>query len=627
MNFKTKITLVISVFMVASLGVFGIFGYMDTKRNSLLQVEKSVMMASHALTDYIDLWVASKKAVIASGARSLFDLEEISEQELKTRLREITQTIGGIDSFVGTEVEGKMIYGTDTQPRAGFDPRVRPWYTLAKSAMKEVATDAYISASTKSHIVAVAAPIVKDGKFLGAVSTSIDLKMLFKELENIKFEGGYTMIQDTKGLIISHPELELIGKDLAEVAPDLARQIGASNEGVIEYMYKGSEKIYTYKVSNETGWRPAITFDKVTAYVFLNSQVRQLMLVGLGMLIVVVVLVVLIIRALLRPLDELNRVVEDLSSAEGDLRQRLEIKGHDEFGQVSVNINKFIEKLHDIVKNSKAISSENASISEELSRTATEVVRNVEAESKIIAKTKESGSALARVIESSVEKATHSQEVLTKTQLDINTVKTQAQHLEEAMQATATKEQALAERLDTVSHNANEVKDVLNIIRDIADQTNLLALNAAIEAARAGEHGRGFAVVADEVRKLAERTQKSLVEIDATINIVVQSISDANGEIAQNAKEVNGLVDITGQLQHGVTSIDATVEKTIKDTGETVKSFIQTATQIQEMVKEIEKVNEISVSNVSSIDNVSQASEHLHGMTENLNNELGKFKS
>lgn len=435
------------------------------------------------------------------------------------------------------------------------------------------------------------------------------------------------MIQDTKGLIISHPELELIGKDLAEVAPDLARQIGASNEGVIEYMYKGSEKIYTYKVSNETGWRPAITFDKATAYAFLNNQVRQLMLVGFGMLIVVVVLVVLIIRALLRPLDELNRVVEDLSSAEGDLRQRLEIKGHDEFGQVSVNINKFIEKLHDIVKNSKAISSENASISEELSRTATEVVRNVEAESKIIAKTKESGSALARVIESSVEKATHSQEVLTKTQLDINTVKTQAQHLEEAMQATATKEQALAERLDTVSHNANEVKDVLNIIRDIADQTNLLALNAAIEAARAGEHGRGFAVVADEVRKLAERTQKSLVEIDATINIVVQSISDANGEIAQNAKEVNGLVDITGQLQHGVTSIDATVEKTIKDTGETVKSFIQTATQIQEMVKEIEKVNEISVSNVSSIDNVSQASEHLHGMTENLNNELGKFKS
>ncbi|MBE0496752.1 MAG: methyl-accepting chemotaxis protein, partial [Campylobacterales bacterium] len=102
MNFKTKITLVISIFMVASLSVFGVFSYMDTKRNSLLQVEKSVTMASQALTDYIDLWVASKKSMIASGARSLSDLEEISESELKARLREITLTIGGIDSFVGT---------------------------------------------------------------------------------------------------------------------------------------------------------------------------------------------------------------------------------------------------------------------------------------------------------------------------------------------------------------------------------------------------------------------------------------------------------------------------------------------------------------------------------------------
>ncbi|MBE0496456.1 MAG: methyl-accepting chemotaxis protein, partial [Campylobacterales bacterium] len=325
--------------------------------------------------------------------------------------------------------------------------------------------------------------------------------------------------------------------------------------------------------------------------------------------------------------DELNRVVEDLSSAEGDLRQRLVVKTHDEFGQVSVNINKFIEKLHDIVKNSKTISSENASISEELSRTATEVVRNVEEESKIVAKTKENGMALSASIEVSVKKATLSQEALTKTQQDINTVKNQAQHLEKTMQETATKEQALAERLDAVSHNANEVKDVLNIIRDIAEQTNLLALNAAIEAARAGEHGRGFAVVADEVRKLAERTQKSLVEIDATINVVVQSINDANGDIAKNAKEVNGLVEISGQLQHGVTSIDATVKKTIMDASETVKSFVATASQIQEMVKEIEKVNEISASNVGSIDNVSQASDHLHAMTENLNNELGKFKS
>ncbi|MCD8477198.1 MAG: methyl-accepting chemotaxis protein [Sulfurospirillum sp.] len=345
------------------------------------------------------------------------------------------------------------------------------------------------------------------------------------------------------------------------------------------------------------------------------------------MLVVSVGIMIFLIKMLLQPLDQLNNVVKDLSSSEGDLRQRLRANSQDEFGQVSGNINRFIEKLHEIVKKSKEISNENASISEELSRTASEVVRNVDAEARIVSKTKESGISLTNAIEDSVTKATASQEALRQTQQDINQVKDQAEHLERTMQETAVKEQNLAERLNTVSHNANEVKEILNIIRDIADQTNLLALNAAIEAARAGEHGRGFAVVADEVRKLAERTQKSLVEIDATINVVVQSIMDANTDIAHNAAEVNTLASISIELQNGMNAIDSTIKKTIEDAHTTVDNFVHTATQIKGMVEEIEKINVISKENVTSIDNVSQASEHLHAMTENLNNELGKFKS
>jgi len=627
MHFKTKVTLIIALLMCVSLTAFGIVNYIETKQNSITQIESSLQIASNSLTDYIDLWVEAKRDVVSATAIKLQALETMNDTELNDQLLHLTKSINGLDTFVGYEADGKMVYAGEKKAPKGFDARIRPWYKDAKEKGKAGATNAYISASLKKYVVAIYAPIYKDNKLIAVVATSVALDTIVKAIEDVQFNGGYGILLDSANIILAHPNKEMVGKDLKTLNPQLAQQLGGQKEAIINYTSDSQEKVLAFKLSNETGWKPCITFDKAVAYHFLDIQMKQLLFIGIGMLLLSIIVMIFLIKKLLKPLEELNDVVKDLSSSEGDLRQRLEVHSNDEFGQVSHNINLFIEKLHEIVKKSKTISNENASISEELSRTASEVVRNADTESKIVTQTKDNGIALTQTIEASVEKATISQEALRKTELDINTVKNQAEHLERTMQATAAKEQNLAERLNTVSQNANEVKEVLSIIRDIADQTNLLALNAAIEAARAGEHGRGFAVVADEVRKLAERTQKSLVEIDATINVVVQSIMDANTDIAANANEVNDLANISNELQSGMNTIDATIKKTIEDTYMTVNSFVDTAKQIKGMVTEIEKINVISKENVGSIDNVSQASEHLHVMTENLNNELGKFKS
>jgi methyl-accepting chemotaxis protein len=186
-------------------------------------------------------------------------------------------------------------------------------------------------------------------------------------------------------------------------------------------------------------------------------------------------------------------------------------------------------------------------------------------------------------------------------------------------------ESEFAHRLNTLSENAEQVKHVLSVIGDIADQTNLLALNAAIEAARAGEHGRGFAVVADEVRKLAERTQKSLVETNATINTIVQAIIDASDQMGKNADEIRELGNLSNELEFETDS----AAKKVAESHHVVSTLAQNAqhnsSEVKVVVGQINAITDIIASTSRSLEETSSAIEHLDSMTDELNSKLSKF--
>jgi len=310
-----------------------------------------------------------------------------------------------------------------------------------------------------------------------------------------------------------------------------------------------------------------------------------------------------------------------------DLTLVCKIESNDELGQIAKELNTLIASIHALVANAKSSSNENASIAHELSTTAIGVGNNVEQSVNVVNATNEKAKNIKSDMESSVQEAQSSKEDIVRANENLEDVKDDIVKFTHNVQESAQKESELAQEMERLAGEATQVKEVLSVISDIADQTNLLALNAAIEAARAGEHGRGFAVVADEVRKLAERTQKSLVEINATINVIMQSITDASGNMNANAKDIHALSDVSSEVEIKINETVAIVNEAVKATDNTVESFEVSGRDVEAIATQINEINELSSQNARNVEEIASAAEHLNSMTDNLHTQLETFKT
>ena len=352
-------------------------------------------------------------------------------------------------------------------------------------------------------------------------------------------------------------------------------------------------------------------------------------IVASGVLMVALVLLgaIVLVRSVLHSISKLQVISLDLAKGNGDLTKRIGIQEADEIGEVSRNFDMFLDNLQQLIAMGKTASSENVAVSGELSTTALEIGKRVEDEVATVQKAVATTNKINGIVRENYDATKKVGQEIEIANQKLAEAKKIVLDLSDTIMHNSAKELDLADKLNHLSKDTEQVKSVLSMISDIADQTNLLALNAAIEAARAGENGRGFAVVADEVRTLAERTQKSLVEINATINVVVQSIIQSSEEMNKNAASFKEMTHHAEAVSGSIIEVSHVMANVVHATEHSMQSSQSINDSIIGVIREMRTIDETSTKNARSVEEIAGAAEHVYKLTEELNNGLSKFRT
>ncbi len=360
-----------------------------------------------------------------------------------------------------------------------------------------------------------------------------------------------------------------------------------------------------------------------------NENTAKLFLWILSATIALVVLTLLYAKLrIVKRIDELVLKINAFSHGDKDLRAKIDVDDrNDEISQVGRGVNSFVENARLIMEEIKGISTLNKTSMDKLVQIAQETQKSMKDSSTTLNSVKNKATDIAGMMNISIEQSQGLRKRLIETQGLVKESKDAIGDLFSQITESAHTEEELSSKVEQLSRNADDVKSILDIINDIADQTNLLALNAAIEAARAGEHGRGFAVVADEVRNLAGRTQKSLAEINSTIMVIVQEINAVSSQMNLNSQKMERLSDMSKSVQETYEKMSSNLSSVVLDSNQSMDDYAKSGHQIEAMVSDFVEVEKVASKTLADSSEILNIATHVSGTTMNLDKQVNLFKT
>ncbi|MDA0148366.1 methyl-accepting chemotaxis protein [Vibrio sp. LaRot3] len=622
LSIKNKLTLafVLAILVMTAAQTF------ITGRQMLSETKRSITQYGTTLVDghiaAMDKWIDSKVAILQAASNS-FTYSSNPQSYLAQ-----SSTAGEFQIVYAGLSDGRFVQGVDLPVPEGFDPRTRSWYQQAERSDNVTITTPYFDAGTGKLVVTIAQPFSTQLQ-TGVLGADVVIDDLVSDVVSLDEQGVVSFLVNSQGKIVAHKDASLTLKDLSVISGDLNMALieRLSNKVELEETsISGVASLLTTRSVPNTDWYLALVIDKEHAFQAHRQLVKDSAIMSVLQVVMIALISLFIIKKALAPLGTLSSSIEDLSAGNGDLTKRIEVKSQDEIGILATHVNAFIAKLQEMVGD---ISNSSHSLDEQ-SKVSTKVARKISDELQVQL------NEVSQIATAVHEMSATAEEVANNAKTTADSAIASTDHCNNGKQVIVRNQESItnlaiqvenaAKVIGELERNALDINTILSTISDIAEQTNLLALNAAIEAARAGEQGRGFAVVADEVRVLSQRTHSSTEEIRQMIESLQKNSVEAVESMQQSQQLAASSVEDANDATAALEQIAVSIQQISDMASQISNAASEQRTVTEEVSMNIQQANDVSNRLSDQADSSRALSEDLRGIAKRLHKQVQMFK-